>query len=538
MQYEFRRDFYNLVKESLNQNAVSFLLGTRKCGKTVCLKQLNEELSNSVYIDFKTLNEDEKLGVFDEVIEAIKNNVKKTFLLDEITYVKTAELEICKIANSLADINNSNTKIVLTGSQSVALEAWANRAFAGNVGKIRVDFLTYSEFLRYKNIDEVSAETYNQFLFESADFYQFTSLEDYLKGCLEETIISNNNTSNYIFDNDCYLLKNNVDFLIDVCYQTLFTLHNQANVQTFFKDNKLRDTIVGTFRDVCKELNNRSVAEKIENSFIGSYNSIRSKELEMIKQAFLFLKKCDLITITPLARDLENIPDINRDLHADNSRINYKDELFKSFNISIKYPMFYVQILKDVLQEDMPDKLPGIILGSIVECHAKGLLPQGFEFKAIDIDDNGNSVEKEVDYVNLSKGIAVELTIQAKHKTCFEKLPDYLNCSLLTRDKNNMQGTVKKIAYYDYLYDLSKERYFSLEKSNNVDMNRTPKTKNHVSDLQQDENVLSGTVGTILQKVKKLKAEVKEMLSEHNRRIESSFQQKEKRIKKNLEISR
>ena len=206
MQYEFRRDFYHLVKESLEQNSVSFLLGTRKCGKTVCLKQLNEELNNSTYIDFKTLSDDEKLDVFDEVLDSIKNNKDKIYLLDEITYVKTAEVEIYKIANTLADIDNNNTKIVFTGSQSVALEAWANRAFAGNVGKIKVDFLTYSEFLRFKGMNEVSAETYNQFLFESADFYKFVSLEDYLKGCLEETIISNNNTSNYIYNNDCYNL--------------------------------------------------------------------------------------------------------------------------------------------------------------------------------------------------------------------------------------------------------------------------------------------------------------------------------------------
>ena len=35
------------------------------------------------------------------------------------------------------------------------------------------------------------------------------------------------------------MLEGKIDTLVNICYQTLFTLHNQTNVQTFFKDNKL-----------------------------------------------------------------------------------------------------------------------------------------------------------------------------------------------------------------------------------------------------------------------------------------------------------
>lgn len=455
MKYTFHRDFYYSVTSSIEKNTVTFLLGPRKCGKTVCLKQIKDSFTDASYIDFKTFSSDEKkYMVFDDILAAIKNNKPEIYLLDEVTYVPNIETKICEIANELSDINNTQTKIIFTGSQSVALEAWSNRAFAGNAGKVYANFLSYAEFIKWKGLSEISPNTYNQFLYEAADFYHFSSLEEYLKGCLEETIISNNNTTNYIFNNDCNLLEGKIDTLVNICYQTLFTLHNQTNVQTFFKDNKLRDTIIGTFRDTCQQIGSNSVAEKIEKSFIGSYSQIQSQDLDTLKQAFLFLKKCDLITITPITRDLDNIPDIYRDLCSEDSKINYKTDLFRNYNLTINYPMFYVQILKDILGPDMPEKLPGVILGSIVECHARGLLPDGFEYRPIVIED-GREVDREIDYINFSKGQAIELTIASRHNTCFELLPDYLDYTLLTKNTNDFKNKVKKIDYCTFLYGLS-----------------------------------------------------------------------------------
>ena len=54
MFYDFYRDFYFLVADSIKNNSVTFLLGTRKCGKTVCLHQLNKNGEHTKYIDFKT----------------------------------------------------------------------------------------------------------------------------------------------------------------------------------------------------------------------------------------------------------------------------------------------------------------------------------------------------------------------------------------------------------------------------------------------------------------------------------------------------
>lgn len=508
MGYTFKRNIYYDIQDKLTETPVVFLLGPRKCGKTICLHQLNDNTDRSRYIDFKPLSENESMGIFDSIKESIYHNEEIVYLLDEITYAFKPEPSIYQIAEWLTETGNKNTKIVLTGSQSVALSAWANRAFAGNAGKIHADFLTYPEFLEYKNIKDITAESYNCFLDEVSDFYGFVSLKDYLQGCLEETIISNAKTSNYIFNNEVFLLENNIDTLINICYLTLFALHNQVNNQTFFRDNKLYENTIFAFREVCKQLGNKTIAEKIEQSFVGSYSALKSKPLDIIRQAFKFLYKCELISITPVSSDIENVPDISN-LMSEETTIKYKEELFRDYNICIKYPMFYIRILKDILGDDMPKSLPGSLLGSVVECHARGLLPEGFTFRKIGGEEDG-----EVDYVNLKTNTAVEFTISNKSNKDinFKYLPNHLSCILLTKDQENSNEKIKKIPYYQYLYNLS-DIPVTL-KTTNHEIDEKYKLKGEIDRSKHRENNICDT--------DKLKEAQKTASEEKNKNISSN----------------
>jgi len=519
MSYDFLRDFYYLMNDSIKENSVTFLLGTRKCGKTVCLHQLERNIEHTKYVDFKTVPiTDKQADIFNNILDSINKNEGVIYLLDEITYVENAEGRICEIANALAETDNTKTKLVFTGSQSVALNAWADRAFAGNANKISVDFLTYSEFLRYKGLTEHTPETYNQFLYEVADFYKFTSLENYLKGCIEETIVSNAKASNCIFDNECNLIQDKVDLLVNICYQTMFTLHNNVTSNTFFKNNKLRDTIIGTFHETCKKLGNESIASRIENSFIGGYSNIKSQDLDTLRQAFVFLKKCGLISITPIARELDSVPDVYRSMKLGKNDINCKTHLFEKFNITIDHPMFYVQILKDILKEEMPSQLSGTLLGSIVECHVRGLLPNGFEYKTT-IDKNGIETECEIDYINLSDNLAVELTISVNHGKNFEILPNYMKNICLTRNENKTHNGIQYVDYCSYLFELSQKRHLS----HNINIDYKPPTP-------QISDEIASTVNRIAKAAKKVETHVSEIAAEEISRVQYSFEHIVKQI--------
>ncbi len=314
MQFPFHRDFYNIVRDSVLSNSVSFILGPWKCGKTVCLRHLCEEFGNSEYVDFKTVasvGEYETLKVFDKIFQAVENNEDRVFLLDGITYDAYAERQIKQLAMVLDDCGNARTKIVFTGSQSVALKAWANRAFGEDAGYIYADFLTYAEFIRYKGFKETSARTFNAFLYDSAAFHNITSLKEYLTRCIEETNISNEHTMECIFDNDVYLIEDKIKLLVNICYQTLFFLLCDENAQLYIDDNNFQKFIAGSSRKFSRRI------EKIGQALLDGYVSIQNTDVKTLKQALVFLKKCGLISISPITEDIERVPNIYRDLFSD-----------------------------------------------------------------------------------------------------------------------------------------------------------------------------------------------------------------------------
>lgn len=444
--YPFKRDFYYDLVISATNNKATFLLGPRKCGKTVSLKQAEKHFANAEYIDFKTLPDTDKLDAIDHVCNSIREGEEKVYLLDEITYSYNPELEINKISEMFSETSNSSTHVVFTGSQSIAIESWAHRAFGGNAAFIRSDFLKYNEWLKYTHLDN-NEDSYEKFLLEVADFYNFTSLKDYLAGCIDETLVSNLKTTNAVWGNNVYLIKDDIDSLLDICYTSLFSLHNHITYQNLTRESQLTSKIRFYFREACKELGDSSIGERIANSFVGHYDSFRTKDLALLKQGFLFLYQCGIISITPVTDNLDSFTDILRDFKSEDSKINYKDELFAKYNICFRYPMFYVRILQDILGEHFPEKLPAALVGSIVECHVRGLLPDSgcIEYQ--------NSEHKEIDYVDIRECIAIEFSISDKksNEYNFGSLPDYYRCLSLTKTIKSEHKRMLKLPYFEFI---------------------------------------------------------------------------------------
>ena len=444
--YPFKRDFYEDVVGSIKKNKATFVLGPRKCGKTVCLLQVRDACGSAEYVDFKGKTEQKSMEVLSRIQKSIEKDEGKVYLLDEITYAPNPEKYICEIAYLFTENNSRNTRVAFSGSQSLALDKWGHIAFCGSAGFIRADFLSYAEYLRYKNVEKPSEESYERFLYETPEFLGFDSMREYLQGCLDETALSNLKTSNYLYGNDCDLLD--ADILLEVCYATLFTLHNHVTSTTFAKGDYLKTDIGFYFGKVCEELD---LDKRIQDSFVGKYKSFRKRDWQTLEQAFLFLRNCGLITVTPVVGDLENIPDMERDFkliaHGGDTRTHFKNGLFRDFNMCISYPAFYVAILRDILKERMPDRLPNGLLGSIVECHIRGMLPERFSAEFHDYNDN------EIDYVNTVDQTAIEITVSNKptSKTHFDLLPEDYRKILLTKDRDdNVQG-VRRIPYYEFL---------------------------------------------------------------------------------------
>ncbi len=436
--------------------------------------QLSVNIPDTVYYDAKQMNDDEASDLIDKIADDIKNNVRKTYLIDEATYLFEPERSIAKLGYIYSVSDNDMTKVVFAGSQSLALEAWGLRAFGGNAEYIKGTFIDYPEWLAYKGISEVSADTYNAYICGTRDFYKdFHSLDEYLKGCIEETIVSNLKTNNIIRNNYCEGLD--AEILKTLMYATLISRHNRPPLESFFDREHLFKDIKFSFKEYCKTIGNDTVIERIDRIFNERYNQYHSTDFEILKQGLIFLHNCGLITLTSVSsenKDFEKIIDVYKDLTGryDEAKIRTKNELFSNVNICVNYPMFYADIVKEILQENMPKELPKELLGSLMECHIRGLLPEKGSY------EYHSENEHEVDYVNYIKSIAIEFTVADKRDkdVYLNELPDDFEKILLFDDrkrsspagsirsyikpKENItihKNGIERIPYYKFVYDIS-----------------------------------------------------------------------------------
>ena len=81
-EYPFKRSFYYEAEKAIKRNSMIFILGTRKCGKTVCMRQLKDAFANSVYVDMKTdfKSDEERENFMFQVFKDISDNKNVVYL--------------------------------------------------------------------------------------------------------------------------------------------------------------------------------------------------------------------------------------------------------------------------------------------------------------------------------------------------------------------------------------------------------------------------------------------------------------------------
>ena len=412
--YPFKRSFYYNVQKAIAKTAVTFILGARKCGKTVCMNQLanayqtNEQFENVYYVDAKNdcPRIKDKIALKKQIISDIDNNRKSLYLIDEATYLDAPDATIGQIRNAYSRQAGRDTRIVFAGSQSRALEYWGKSEFSGFSSFVKPTFLSYPEWLAWKGMTEVSAETYFQFIRGTREFYRdFVSMKDYLYGCLDETVKSNNNAENFVPENDCRGLTD--DMLLDVLYATLFSLHNSGTYFSFSKADSLSRKLITHFSERFS-ISEEMIEDYAKDILKERYANIKSMSAYDLKKALKFLDNCGLITITPEISSFGEALHLDGKLSVPENGKATKEEIFAKNNICIAYPMFYVDIMEQILGDTLTDAMPHKILGSIVECHVRGLLPNT---RCVEYRANNST---EIDYIHSSLYTAIEITISDK----------------------------------------------------------------------------------------------------------------------------
>lgn len=462
MLYKFKRDFYTQLEASIRQNAVTFVLGPRKSGKTYAMLQYEEEHSCLYYNGKEFLSEAESYQsqLLASIKEAIDNHKNIVYLIDEITYFYHPEQLLHRIYRYCYLQGAACVRVVITGSQSVALQAWAAEIFCGCCGIVRTNFLQYHEWLRFKGEVSPTEANHQEYLLGVRAFSGFSSLESYLEGCIDETIQSNLKSVIALRHNEAKYLT--ADILTDIMFCALINTHIGVSYPKFIGKNRLED-ILALDHDLV-DLQKRRICNLVDQH----YTSLYKLPVHVLVEALTFLSQNGLIGFTWVGTncDYGNITAslITNSLHTlpkddYGSFVDFKLNLFKYLGVYVKHPIFSAAIVDYVLEDS--SALSGGILGDIVECEVRSLLPPNNQFEYHDIEDN------EIDYVNDALHLAVEITISDNHVEHFDLLPDGYTNILLSKThtqpkRTNAGRAIQRVPYYEYICHLSKGKDPSL----------------------------------------------------------------------------
>ena len=195
-----KREIYlSRIRGFYDSDLVKILVGIRRCGKSVILKQIMNELEEKgvdkehiIYVNFELI-EYEDLQDYKELNKYIKEKIvderKYYVFLDEIQKVCKFE----EVVNSLR-ASIENVSIFITGSNSKLLSNELSTVLSGRYVLFNIYPLSYKEFIELTGKDARSDETFWDFvkwggLPNRTQFTDESNIKDYLHSAFDSIIL-------------------------------------------------------------------------------------------------------------------------------------------------------------------------------------------------------------------------------------------------------------------------------------------------------------------------------------------------------------
>lgn len=154
-----RENYLKKIRPFYDQNLIKVITGIRRCGKSVILKQIMDEIKensikeeNIIYINFELTdyaNIKNYLDLDNYVKEKIKNKDKYYLFLDEIQYVENWE----KTINSYKAKYEDNISIFITGSNSDLLSGELATLLSGRYVSFKICPFSFKEACEFNNYE-------------------------------------------------------------------------------------------------------------------------------------------------------------------------------------------------------------------------------------------------------------------------------------------------------------------------------------------------------------------------------------------------
>ena len=195
-----KREMYlSRIRGFYESDLIKILVGIRRCGKSVILKQIINELreknvddNHIIYVNFELI-EFEELQDYKNLNKYIKDKIidgnKYYVFLDEIQKVEKFE----DVVNSLR-ASIENISIFITGSNSKLLSNELSTVLSGRYVLFNIYPLSYKEFIELTNKDSKAEETFWDFvkwggLPNRTQFTDESNIKDYLHSVFDSIIL-------------------------------------------------------------------------------------------------------------------------------------------------------------------------------------------------------------------------------------------------------------------------------------------------------------------------------------------------------------
>ncbi len=194
-----KRELYlKRIRDFYDSDLIKILVGIRRCGKSVILEQIIEELKNKginedhiIYVNFEFI-EFEELTDYKKLNNYIKEKIKDSSMyyifFDEIQNVENFE----KVVNSLRA--SQKVSIFITGSNSRLLSEELSTILSGRYVSFRINPLSYKEILQLKCLEKSTDEAFQDFMKWGSlpnrfQFQNEEAIKNYLYGIFDSIIL-------------------------------------------------------------------------------------------------------------------------------------------------------------------------------------------------------------------------------------------------------------------------------------------------------------------------------------------------------------
>lgn len=194
-----RENYLSRIRGFYDSDLVKILVGIRRCGKSVILNQIIDEIKakgcddnhiiyvNFEYIEYEELRDYKILNKY--IKDKLLDNNKYYIFFDEIQKVQNFE----EVVNSLRASTN-NTSIFITGSNSKLLSQELSSVLSGRYVLFNIFPLSYKEFVLLTNKKPSDEETFWNFvkwggLPNRCQFEDENNIKDYLHSVFDSIIL-------------------------------------------------------------------------------------------------------------------------------------------------------------------------------------------------------------------------------------------------------------------------------------------------------------------------------------------------------------